>query len=497
MVINLKRFKWLIIPLLFLSLTACENSNKEEVEEDSNVQSATENLETYTSLLNDINDKGDVASTSEYYETNFSYSISYVSGRTNYNVVTLDRTCKVRNEDLYILKTTDYQYSSASVSNSKTIYLKENDTMYSYDYIKDVQTLDTEEILPCYEVSKLDDFNITDAFGFSQTALTSQSYDGTNGTITKENNVYTIEMSYAEVKDESLVKFIINLGYFSSMLSYVSEEDLKVNFIYTINDNGYKLDYGFSYEANTDTDEKEIKALVSLGLKSIEPFEITDFKDESKYVKKYTQNFTEVTDVYKVGDTVSGRYAGYALFKFYLTQGKYGVVSNGAAVTDYSVYDSTTAKISKYALSINEKATLNTNYFSVTEDGYYYIYIEISSSLKSFKLEEINYESYGTENIKSLGDTNEGTLEGLFDYDVYEFSIESTVKITITNKSTNNLCLIVPITTYFTNYRTIGIEAGKTFEFTLAKGSYYLIVSPYYASESLNYSFEITAESYL
>ena len=105
----MKRFKWFIIPLLLFSLASCEQKDESSntIENDSNVQSAAENLEIYSSLLDDINEKGLKASLSEYYKTNFSYSISYLSGRTNYNVINLDRTCKVRNDSLYILKTSN------------------------------------------------------------------------------------------------------------------------------------------------------------------------------------------------------------------------------------------------------------------------------------------------------------------------------------------------------------------------------------------------------
>ena len=139
----MKKMKLLIIPLLFLSFMACDKkTNESENIEDSNVRSSTENLELYSSLLNDIDEKGLKASLSEYYKSNFSYSVSYLSGRTNYNVINYDRTCKIRNDSLYILKSTSYQYGSYEPEDSHTIYMKNNDSYYSYNYEYDVETGD-------------------------------------------------------------------------------------------------------------------------------------------------------------------------------------------------------------------------------------------------------------------------------------------------------------------------------------------------------------------
>lgn len=499
----MKRFKWFIIPLLLFSLASCEQKNESSttIEKDSNVQSAAENLEIYSSLLDDINEKGLKASLSEYYKTNFSYSISYLSGRTNYNVINLDRTCKVRNDSLYILKTTTYQYGTNRETNASMVYLKSNDSIYSYEYEGDVTTLDTEEVLPVYEINKEEEFDLKDAFGFSQSVLTSQAYDGTNGSIKKENNVYTIIMSYADVKNESLVKFIINLGYFNTMLSYISEDDLKVNFIYTITDDGYKLDYGFSYDANNEFSEKTIEAKVSLSLEKTSQFDIIDFSDESKYVKKYPQEFNDVVDINTVGETIIGRYQGYSLFKFYLKEGKYGILSDGNVVTNYSIYNSLNMRISKYSIDIDSKISIDTNYFEVKEEGYYYIYLEISTYLKSFSLNSIDYIE--DEEAKELADTNQGKLKGVFDYEIYSFSFDTTVELTIENKSNHRLCLIVPVSvggffsSYLTSYRTVIIEENNSIKVTIVKGSYYLIVTPLYQDESLEYNFTVSTKSYL
>ncbi len=486
-----KRF-WLFIPLAILSLASCTQKTKTE-DESSIGTSASDNLTLYSSLLDEVDTKALEASTADYYKTNFSYSVSYLSGRTDYNLVSMKRTCNIRNDSLYIIKSTDYQSGSSMSQTSDTIYMKENDDVYSYNFQGNVTTIDTTEVLPLYEVTKEENFSINDVYGFSQSVLRGQAFDGTNGTIKKENNAYTIQMSYADVKDESLVSFIYNLGYFSNMLNYVKEDELMINFIYTIIDAGYSLDYGFSYS----TDDTTITATVNLGMEKTDGFAITDFSDTSKYLTTYPQALTDVKTVSKVNEEVGGRYAGYSLFKFYLEPGNYGLVSNGEAVSykNYNIYTEASAKLSKSTISLGS-ISLSTNYFTVEEAGYYYIYIQISTTLPSFKLVDVTYQTYAsTDNVKQLDNTNEGALEGIFDYEVYQFTVESNVKVTITNNSSNNLCLIVPVTSFFTSYATIGIEANASQSFSVRAGTYYLIVSPYYAKESLNYSFTITSES--
>ncbi len=491
----MKKMKLLIIPLLFLSFMACDKkSDESENIDDSNVHSSTENLELYSSLLDDIDEKGLKASLSEYYKSNFSYSISYLSGRTNYNVINYDRTCKIRNDSLYILKSTSYQYGSYESENSQTIYLKNNDSYYSYDYEYDVETLDTKEILPLYDVKKEDDFDLNDAFGFNQSILTSQSYDGTNGTIEKNDNTYTIEMSYANVKDESLVKFIINLGYFNTMLSYVTEDELMVKFNYIIKDSGYNLEYGFSYIIKNEYEEYEITAKVNLGLEKIDSFDIIDFSDESKYLKKYPQDLNDVSDVYNVGDTVTGRYQGNSLYKFYLTKGKYGLLSNSNAVLNYYIYNSIGDRVNRYNLNVNNEIKVSTNYFEVEEDGYYYVYLKISDSLNTFSINKIDYLENAKE-IKSFDSKASGTFEGIFDLDFYRCNLGIGKRYILTNKSENILYIRILQNSFLGNYMSEYIVVKPNESVRLGSGSFYLMVCALDNESASGYDFEITAEN--
>jgi len=483
----MKKIFSLILILIFL-LSSCSTKKDDssiEVEE----KSASDNLILYRSMQDELEQSGINASTSDYYETEFSFEISYLSGRTTTNVLKSIRNCKIRNDSLYIKYENDFSYYSLESSNTNVIYTKEDDKYYSYEYEGLIETIDTLEILPCYNVKEENEFELSNIIGFSQAVLTSHSYDGTNGTIEKDNNKYIIKMPYENVKNDSLIKFVFDSGFLSNIFSYINSEDLTIDFIYDINESGYSLKYGFSYEAN----EKKNDIYVNLKMNKINEFETIDFKDETKYVKKYPENFSDVLKINNLNETVSGRYQGYTFFKFYLEEGYYGITYDNSVYTKYNVYsDSLGIEIPKDYISLSD-INITTNYFEITVKGYYYIYIEISKDLPNFKLEKIN--DINIENYE-LKENNQNELNNYFDYDVYNFNLENSTKIVIKNETDKDICLVLPILTNFffynyVNYRNINLKANSEIEINLTKGNYYIIVSPILAEESLSYNFSV------
>ena len=483
----------IFITLFIFFLTGCNKNNENNINVN-NEPSSSEKFLLYSELQEKLNDASANASASDYYKSIFSYDVSYTKGRTDYNIITVNQTCDIRNDSLYVNKKTTYSLQSLSNSENTKTYVEEDGNIYCYTYEREIQTLDTEEILPIYSVSKEEDFNIRNVMGFSQSIITSEGFDGTNGKITKDNNKYEIIMDYATVKDEVLVKFIYNLGYFKNMTYYVKEEDLDVIFTYTFTESGYNLDYGFSYQA----EDRTINAKVTLGLNKIDPFEIFDFKDETKYVKRYPQNIESITDIHKVEDKIDGRYPGSALFKFYLQKGKYGVTSNGKPISNYSIYKEDGSYLPFCNLNVST-LVITTAYFEIEEDGYYYIYLDFNYDVKSFKLEEIKYNTYLNDSIKNLdSETIEGKLEGLYDYEAYKFDLEGDLSLNIKNNTDHDIALIIPIYTLlsFVNYRTVLIKANESVEnIKLSKGIYYIIITPAYANNGLDYSLTISSNS--
>ncbi len=478
----MKKFIFIIFPLILIFLTSCVSKSSAELidDEEENVinGSASDNLILYSNLKDELDEKALNVSTKNYYKTKFEYEVSYISGRTSYNIVSSKRICEIRNDSLYIKKTSSYNSSSIFSYNDETIYKLENDSIYSYKFEGNYQTFDENEILPVYSVIKEDDFKLNDIIGFSQAVVTSEGYDGTNGTIKKDDNIYTIEMSYSYVKNESLVKFIYNLGFFSNMLNYISEDDLIVEFVYEIFDTGYNLEYGFSY----DTTDTTISAKVNLGMEE-DSFDIFEFEEGINYLKKYPQNFDMVTDIYNENDIIKGKYADSSFIKFYLTKGLYGVLSNDDIVTSYLVFDIDGNPINKNKI-ILDKMIINTNYFEIEEDGYYYIYIGFDLNMTEFKLEKINYDAYSYSS-NELEKTNIGNLDGMFNYKIYTLNIDTYSKIYIKNNDEfNELNLILPIMLY----SNINIKPQDEINFNLRAGIYYLIVMP---SSDLSYNFDI------
>ena len=487
-----KRFLFIIFIFAFLIiLTGCQKKNNESDINANNELSSSEKLMLYSELQEKINDAGSKASASDYYKSNFSYNVSYTKGRTDYNIISVNQTCDIRNDSLYVIKKTNYTLQSLSNTENTKTYVEENGNVLCYTYEREIQTLDTEEILPIYSVTKEDDFNIRDVMGFSQSIITSEGFDGTNGKITKDNNKYEIIMDYATVKDEVLVKFIYNLGYFKNMTYYVKEEDLDVIFTYTFTDSGYNLDYGFSYDA----EDRKIKVLVSLGLNKEEAFEIFDFSDETKYVKRYPQNIEAITEIHNVNDTIYGRYPGSALFKFHLKEGKYGVISNEKPISNYSVYYDDGSYLPFVNFNV-DKIIVPTAYFEIKEEGDYYIYLDFNYDVKSFKLEEIKYNTYLDGEIKNIeSETIEGNLEGLYDYEAYKFELDDNKILNIKNNTDHDITVVIPIYSIWLNYKTVLIKANESIEYSLRKGSYYIIITPAYANNGLDYSLTFTPKS--
>lgn len=488
----MKKRYFILIFFLILILSSCTKKNEEASIDTSS--SSSDNFLLYSSLKEELDNKAYDASTSSYYKTNFSYDVSYHEKRSTYNLISSSNTCMIRNDSLYVIKDFTYTQNSINTMDEKTYYVLDNDKYYSYTYEGLTKTFENETPIQVYDKNLLEEFSLNDLIGFSQYIVTSESFDGTNGEISKENNTYTISMDYSLVKEESLVKFISNISYFKNIDAYITD-DLKVTFKYTINDHGYDFEYGYSYFRG----ELEFIAKVNIGMNKIDEFEIKDFSDTNSYIIKYPNDINDTFDIHKVNDIITGTYSDTALVKYYLEKGKYGIKSDDKVINDYYLYDSDGKYLNKSRI-ILDGLIVNTNYFEIEEDGYYYISITFSENLKSFKL--INVEV--NNNINILEENNNGTLNNSFDYKIYKLELLNTSTITVSNNLDDNLNIIIPL--YYgydfifnikptVQYYTYSLNKEKPININLGAGTYYFIVVPSNSNNNLNYDFNVSIQT--
>lgn len=242
---NVKYIVTLIIISLVFILSSCNDNKK--------------NYELYNSMIDELYEIENDINNAEFFENDYSYTVK--DRKTKENKSRDYNYCIVKKDLSYIRQQRPrlaYKYYSLNDGDIYSIERKEKDLNYNDHYSAYSKYSEID-----YNISKLENYSLKDIFGlYDVKKLKIDSFNGKNGKIIKHDydraDYYTLEMKYSLLKDEPLIKEIIEIDNFSDIKPYITDDTNIILEYYLYKKQGFE----FAFRCPTIIDGDEIDLYV-------------------------------------------------------------------------------------------------------------------------------------------------------------------------------------------------------------------------------------------
>lgn len=366
---------------------------------------------------------------------------------------TSSQTIKAINNPIYIETKTD-------ADTYPMIIQEEDGKIFQYTFINS-NSLERRYLESKEEFMKDNDYEID-----TQSFL-SFTFDPNNGNAKMVGNSYVFTVLYKDALDENSKEIIESL-YNLLGIPVTNLYNSIVVITYSINDKS--ISFSLNLEIVLQSFKYKSRMIMTYDI-SIDEFTKIDLSDPKYRLSKPTcfEEVRETTDITK--PYVLESYAKDYL-KVTLEEGQYYISDeeNNASNLIIDIYDLDLNKIpSTFNISSIYVPLFNTT-FVIPETKEYYIKLDNNISRdRTISFNKLDYDTYvDIRNPKVLTNNNSGTIEGLWDFEYYEYNASEKTILKITNTGENIVSVICTI--YGDEYQNYNIHVNNHIYVKVDKG---------------------------